>query len=110
MAPPAVEERRRDQAAAPGVKMAKGTVARGRTVMIPDPTKRVHAGYDQEGKAIHRPVLHSYGPGREVELPASEIKELRLTGYLIDPEKTAPPVGDGPNYSEAGRENAARPS
>ena len=92
-----IEERRRETP-----RLAKGVVARGRTVVIPDPIRKTHAGYDLEGNAIKRAVLHHYGPGQEVELPTDEIKELRASGYLIDPDAKPPEIGNGPNFSENG--------
>ena len=70
--------------------MGRGTVARGRTVVIPDTTKKKIVNHTPEGKPIYQAILNEFGPGHEVNLPLDEIKQLRVQGYLIDPGATAP--------------------
>lgn len=59
-------------------KAARATVARGRTVIV-------------DGKR--------YGPGEEVQLPASEVVHLRKVGYLTVLGVAEPPRGDGPVFT-----------
>lgn len=61
------------------VKTEKATVAPGRTLSGPDG--------------------ETYGPGAEVELAITEVKELRAAGFLVDPKATASQRGNGPSYS-----------
>lgn len=83
-------------------RMEEGVVARGRTILVPDPHKKTLAGYNQEGKPVQRAVFNEYGPGKTVNLPSEEIKSLRKLGFLIDPDAQEIEVGPGPNYTEAG--------
>ena len=85
-----------------GNKM-RATVARGRTLVGADPSEHVITGYDVEGKPIRRAKTVSYGPGQEVELAPAEVKRLRKSGYLVDPDAVAPPLGEGPSFTEQGR-------
>lgn len=68
----------------------RGTVERGRTVVVPHPTKTRVVSYTPEGKPVSQPVYLTYGPGMEVELPAEEIAFFRERGYIVDPTKKAP--------------------
>jgi hypothetical protein len=86
-----------------GSKMIRATVARGRTVVLPTEQKTV-SGYMEDGKPAYRLLTREFGPGTEVELPAEEIAELRKQGYLVDPEKIAPPRDEGGRFEEPGRE------
>lgn len=91
-----------------GEKTVRATVARGRSVDVPLAGKREVAGYDKEtGKPMHRPVMKQFGPGQDVELPADEVATLRKSGHLVDPDRIAPPIGEGPNFTEQGRTQAA---
>ncbi|WP_175795962.1 hypothetical protein [Burkholderia anthina] len=65
------------------VKTEKATVAYGRTVRGP-------------GRKL-------FGPGAEIELPADEVKALRLLGFLHDPTKAAVKRGTGPEFGESRR-------
>ncbi len=59
-------------------KATRATVARGRTLNV-------------DGKR--------YGPGDEVQLPASEVAHLRRIGYLTTPGEVEPARGDGPVFT-----------
>lgn len=91
-----------NQGGQPAEKIARGVVARGRTVDIPDTTRRQVIGHTPEGKPIHRSPVRSFGPGNEIELPAQEIATLRERGFLVDPERVIPPLADGPHFTETG--------
>lgn len=95
-------QRPNQNAAAQSEKTVRGTVARGRTVDIPDPNTRQVVGHTPEGRPIQRCATRSYGPGHEVELPAREIDSLRSRGFLIDPGVPLPPLAEGPHYTETG--------
>lgn len=84
-------------------KMARGIVARGRTINAPHPTQRRIVGRHENGEAIEGPVMVAYGPGSELELAADEIARLRKSGFLIDP---AQPVID----AGAGNQNYGAPA
>jgi hypothetical protein len=44
----------------------------------------------------------SFGPGEEVSLPAEEVAELRISGFLVDPAAPdAPETGEGPTFETA---------
>jgi hypothetical protein len=58
----------------------KAIVAKGRTVYVG--RKPVHAG-------------------DEIELATDEAAWLRSNGFLVDPEATPIPVGDGPNFGSS---------
>jgi hypothetical protein len=83
-------------------KTARGVVARGRTIMVPDTNDRRVVNHTPEGKAVYRCAERAFGPGQEVELPATEIVSLRERGFLIDPGQPIPPLADGPHYTETG--------
>ena len=78
-------------------KLAKGIVAKGRTVTVPSDQKRV-AGYTTEGKPVHQVVERRAAPGEEVELPAAEIAYLREAGFLVDPAAPVVVYGAGPRF------------
>ena len=82
-------------------KTARAVVARGRSVDIPIGAL-VTVGLTAEGKTVTRRPTKQFGPGNEVELPADEIKSLRKLGYLVDPEATVIPTGEGPMFSATG--------
>ena len=72
------------------VKLARGIVARGRTVMAPHLTETEIKGVNQEtGKVIRGPKLIEHGPDTEVTLPSDEIEGLRALGFLVDPNSRA---------------------
>lgn len=83
-------------------KLARGTVARGRTVAVPHPTKKKVVGSNPEtGKPIYGPVMTDHGPGQEVTLPESEIASLRERGFLVDPSKSVIDVqAEGSHFKE----------
>ena len=83
-------------------KLERGTVARGRTIEVPDTSQSITVGTTDDGRPIKRAGRKFYGPGREVELPAEEIRALRERGFLIDPDRTEPPLAEGPNFKETG--------
>ena len=83
-------------------KKVRATVARGRTIDIPEGEKII-VNHTPEGRPITRQATRSYGPGQEVELPAAEVISLRHRGYLVDPEQALPPIAEGPNFTESGR-------
>lgn len=92
----------------PSERTAKGIVARGRSVDVPDPSaQRMVTGYNTEGKAVTRAAFRSYGPGQEVTLPESEILSLRERGFLTDPDVTVPPLAEGPHFTETGHRATA---
>lgn len=65
----------------PQTAMVTEVVARGRTVRY-------------EGS--------SFSAGAEIELPKSEADRLKLSGFLVDPDKKAPTVANGPTFGTAG--------
>src|SRR5215471_13112691 len=83
-------------------KMERGTVARGRTIEVPDTTQSTTVGFTDDGKPVKRAGRKFFGPGREVELASEEIRALRERGFLIDPDRTEPPLAEGPNFKETG--------
>jgi hypothetical protein len=88
-------------AVAPQLQMARGTVERGRTVVVPHPSKRITAKYTEEGKPVIVPVLQHFGPGEEVELPIEEVILFKKLGYLVDPTKKIPArAGENPNVHQ----------
>lgn len=83
------------------VKLARGTVAKGRTVFAPTSDRRV-VTHTREGEPVYRFVEKAHGPGQEVTLPEEEILHLRRTGFLVDPNAEAAAVGIGPNFERQG--------
>ena len=89
-------------------KLVRATVARGHVIDVPDPGKKKVAGRDPEtNKPVYRMDTRRYLPGQEVELPADEVALFRASGHLVDPDKIAPPIGEGPNFTEQGRQTQA---
>ena len=43
-----------------------------------------------------------YGPGDSVTLPADEVKQLRGSGFLIDPDTEEVAPADGPTFGSEG--------
>jgi hypothetical protein len=84
------------------IKRVRATVARGRTLSAPHATKRQTIGYSDDGKPIQRPVMMDYLPGQEVELTEDEVLELRVSGFLIDPDQKPVPLAEGPHFTERG--------
>lgn len=80
------------------IQTGKAVVARGRSIDVPVPGKTVVVGTDDNGRALSRAVTRHYVTGQEVELPLEEIKALRKSGYLVDPENAAPPSAEGPRF------------
>jgi hypothetical protein len=91
------------------IQTAKAIVARGRSIDVPVSGEQITVGLTAEGKPISRMPFRHVTEGKEVELPIREIKSLRKTGYLVDPEAIAPPIGDGPQFgsNEPGQVRAA---
>lgn len=75
-------------------KLVRATVARGRSVMKPDASRKRLAGYSDKGEPRYTPELVQYGPGQEVDLPADEVKTLRQLGFLIDPGAVVHPIAE----------------
>lgn len=91
------------------VTMAKGVVARGRTIMVPNLNKRVLAyNHPETGKAMMRHEMLSYGEGAEVELAEDEIVSLRERGFLTDPSKVVQPMAEGSHVKEIGSNQQVR--
>jgi hypothetical protein len=91
-----------------GEKMARGIVARGRSIDVPDPSApKQTVGYSAEGKPFTKSAIRQYGPGMEVELPVQEIASLRERGFLTDPDRTLPPLAEGPRFTETGHHASA---
>jgi hypothetical protein len=59
-------------------KLFKAIVAKGRTVTVGE---------------------RNFGPGKEVSLPADEVKKLAAGGFLVDPNAPELPRGEGPVFS-----------
>lgn len=78
---PAAAARRID-----GDAMVLCTVEKGHTVEVPTGEKIVR-GHSDDGKEQFRPAIKRYGPGEQVQLPASEARWLKDLGYLVDPNR-----------------------
>jgi hypothetical protein len=90
------------------IQTAKATVARGRSVDVPIPGKTVVVGTTGDNKPVTRAVSKHFTAGMEVELPLDEIKALRKSGYLVDPNSAPPPASEGPSFtSDAGPQTRA---
>ena len=83
-------------------KLARGIVARGHSIDVPDLTKRAIVSHSPEGKPIYRAPSTHFLPGQEVELPASEIAHLRERGFIVDPNLAAIPPAEGSRVIETG--------
>jgi hypothetical protein len=70
----------------------KAIVARGRCIDVPHATQRETVGFGADGKPIKRAVTKQFVAGDEVELPVDDIARLRMLGYLIYPDQSAPPI------------------
>ena len=81
----------------PSVKMARGTVAKGRTVLAQTGEPRI-VNYAPDGKPIYRYAEKHHKPGQEVELPADEIEHLRSAGFLVDPNAPVLNTDVGPTF------------
>ena len=84
----------------------KAVVARGRSIDVPVPGKKVVVGTAEDGKPITRGPTRRAQPGETVELPIDEVRALRASGYLVDPDNAPPPSGlpvngDGPGQVRA---------
>lgn len=84
--------------ASPQEPLHRATVERGRTVVVPHPSKRITARYTDEGKPVIVPVLQHFGPGQEVMLPLAEVVLFRKLGYLVDPERKIIPIAGQSQY------------
>jgi hypothetical protein len=84
--------------------MEFATVARGRTICVPDPTQpSVFAGREPDThRELFAPGLRDFGPGEEVELPRDEVKRLRELGFLTDPDAKEVIIEDGRTHAEFG--------
>lgn len=85
------------------VKMARGVVARGRTVSAPHPTMKRHVR-SEDGRPLEAPAMVDYGPGSEIELPVEEIERLRKAGFLIDTAQPEIAAGNGPVFRPSANE------
>ena len=81
-------------------KLAKGIVAKGRTVEVPSNQRRI-AGYTADSKPVYRATQRIANPGDEVELPAEELAYLRAAGFLVDPDAPVQAFGAGPRFERA---------
>jgi hypothetical protein len=74
----------------PDEPLERAVVATGHVVHI-NSGRRVQRGSDPNdfSKPIFRTPFVEATPGTEVELPRSEVKRLRETGHLVDPNKVA---------------------
>jgi hypothetical protein len=80
-------------------KFAHVTVARGRTIYVPDPRRKTFQGRKGDtGEEIFTPALVPFTEGQELDIPAEEVPHLRQAGYLVDPNAPALPLGNGPSY------------
>src|SRR5437016_1579137 len=91
-------------------QLIRAIVARGKTVVVPDPKKTAPTGWDKEAKeTVMRAVVVEYSEDQEVELPADEVTRLRTLGFLVDPtRKLTPQVATGPTFSEEKASEGAR--
>ena len=78
-------------------KLARGTVAKGRTVMAQTGERRT-INYTADGTPITRLAEQAYRPGQEIELPEHEIKRLRAAGFLVDPNAAVVKSDIGPSF------------
>jgi hypothetical protein len=83
-------------------KTARGIVARGRSVDVPDSSVRQTIGYNAEGKPVTKAAIRTYLPGQELQLPEREILSLRERGFLLDPDQSVPELAEGPRFTENG--------
>lgn len=74
----------------------RAIVARGRCVDVALAEQRAVCGSDQ-GRDVMRARQIRYGPGEEVELPASEVARLRGLGFLVDPDGAPPAAAQSDN-------------
>jgi hypothetical protein len=75
----------------PEEELVEAEVAVGRSVHIPNPAKRRIAGFNVEEKRNWEVIACDiYEARAKVRLPISEIKRLRASGHLIDPDRTLP--------------------
>ncbi len=79
------------------VKMARGTVAKGRTVMAQTGVHRT-VNYTADGAPITRRTEVAHKPGQEIELPEHEISRLRAAGFLVDPNASLVKSDIGPTF------------
>ncbi|WP_375782904.1 hypothetical protein ACE10Z_23610 [Bradyrhizobium sp. Pha-3] len=91
-------------------KKVRATIARGRTLVMSDPSQMNIVGYDSEGKAIKRAKSVAFGEHQDVELPAAEVTRLRKLGYLVDPGAAPIPTADGPSFTELPKSSDAAKS
>lgn len=85
----------------------KGIVARGRSIQVPkigedgQIIRRVVGFHPVTEQEITAAVLEYIEEFCEIELPESEVMQLRKSGYLIDPANVNSPVrGEGPSFTE----------
>ncbi len=91
------------------IQTGKAMVARGRSIDVPVGGKGIVVGTTEGNQPVTRVPTKTYYSGQTVELPLEEIKTLRASGYLVDPDNVAPPVGEGPQFgnSEGAQTRAA---
>lgn len=85
----------------PKARLVRATVARGRTLIIPHPTRKRTIGFNSDGKPIQVAAHVERGPGDEVELTEAEVAYYRKTGFLVDPTTKAPQVTEGASVTES---------
>lgn len=91
----------KQSAAPPRSRMVRATVARGRTVVVPDPDSKIEViGYSERGEPVSGLATTEYGPGEEVLITEREAKRLRELGYLVDPNAKAPEPAEGGSVRE----------
>ena len=88
-------------------RLVRATVARGRTLVIPHPTRKRTIGFAADGKPIQVAAHVERGPGDEVELSEVEVVYYRKTGFLVDPTTKAPAVTEGATVTENADARAA---
>ncbi len=86
----------------PSEKMVAAIVARGRTIFGPHPTMKKIVRTNEKGEPIYGPVQAEFGPGTEIELPESEVKRLRMAGYLLEAGQSSPVLVGGAHVIETG--------
>ena len=70
-------------------KLLRGTVAHGRTIVKPDPSRRNVIGHKEDGTPIFQSVRAEFGPGQEVELSGPEMAYFKALGFIVDPDRKA---------------------
>jgi hypothetical protein len=69
--------------------LESGVVARGRTLLVPEPGSRRVVGFTKEGLPVERPKLKELREGDPITDTKSEIERFRGLGFVFDPKKVA---------------------